>query len=294
MTRAARTQSRNDWRSILSAPLVHLRAANVFVQIAAAVAVIGITVAFSMKLWQQVQPHVSTRPEYLTPPESIEITAAPEWIHTNIKTEVIRDSGLKEPLSILDERLSTRLTQAFSLHPWVGRVAAVNATYPARIQVDLEYRRPAAMVEVQGGLLPIDVDGVLLPTEDFSPQDAQNYPRIAGIVSGPLGPLGTRWGDPALEAAGKLAPVLQPVWKEFQLHHIQLQPQMTQGQKFVLEMVTNERTVFMWGSPPGNEQADERSASEKLARLTILKTQHGALNSVPVAARDLRRFASSN
>jgi hypothetical protein len=293
MTRAVKNQTLH-WRSLIAAPLAQLRARNLLVQLAAGLAVVGLVVACSIKLWQQVRPHVSTRAEYLTPAEKIEITPTPEWIHADIQTEVIRDSGLKEPLSILDERLKTRLTQSFSLHPWVARVAAVRTSYPARIEVDLEYRRPVAMVEVQGGLLPIDRDGVLLPTEDFSPQDAQAYPRIAGIVSGPLGPLGTRWGDPALEAAAKLAPVLQPVWKEFQLHHIQLQPRTGPAQQFVLEFVPSGGTSFVWGSSPGSETADEPAASEKLAYLTRLKTEHGSLSAIPSAAHDLRHVKRTN
>jgi hypothetical protein len=283
-----------NWRSMLAAPISQLRAKNIFVQAAAVVAVICLIIAFSIKLWQRVEPHVATRPEYLLSAEKIEVTSVPEWIHTNIQTEVIRDSGLKEPLSILDDKLSSRLTQAFSLHPWISRVAAVRTSYPPRIQVDLEYRRPVAMVEVLGGLLPIDVDGVLLPTEDFSPQDAQNYPRIAGIVSGPLGPLGTRWGDPTVEAAAKLGPVLQPVWKEFGLHHVQLQPRLGPSAKFVLELVAIGGNTFIWGSPPGSEMADEPSPADKLAQLTRLKSARGSLADIPAADRDLRRIVRQN
>src|SRR3954462_14978643 len=114
MTRAAKNEAAMNWRSLLAAPILQLRTKNIFVQAAAAVAVICLIVALSIKLWQRVEPHVATRPEYLMPAEKIEITPKPEWIHTNVQTEVIRDSGLKEPLSILDDRLNSRLTQAFS------------------------------------------------------------------------------------------------------------------------------------------------------------------------------------
>ena len=294
MTRAAKDEAAMNWRSVLAAPILQLRTKNIFVQAATAVAVVCLIVALSIKLWQRVEPHVAARPEYLMPAGRIEITPTPEWIHTSVQAEVIRDSGLREPLSILDDKLNARLTQAFSLHPWISRVVAVRASYPPRIQVDLQYRRPVAMVEVLGGLLPIDVDGVLLPTEDFSPQDAQGYPRIASIVSGPLGPLGTRWGDPAVEAAAKLAPVLQPVWQEYRLHHVQLQPRLGPSAKFVLELVAVGGTTFVWGSPPGSEAGDESSAAEKLALLTRLRTAHGSVAEIPLALRDLRRADTPN
>ena len=49
----------------------------------------------------------------------IQITPPPAWIHSDVKTEVIRDAGLPVELSILDERLFDRLKQAFALHPWI-------------------------------------------------------------------------------------------------------------------------------------------------------------------------------
>ena len=45
------------------------------------------------------------------------------------------------------------------------------------------------MVEVDGGTaaLPVDVDGVVLPTQDFSAADADAYPRIGEIRTTPSG-----------------------------------------------------------------------------------------------------------
>src|SRR5262249_40387228 len=157
--------------------------------------------------------HVESQPEYRVATKDIEIPAAPAWIRADVKTEAIRQGGLPPQLSILDPHLQQRLEQAFGLHAWVAHVENVRTSYPARICVDLQYRRPVAMVEVYGGLLPIDIDGVLLPTEDFSPQEAQTYPRICGVRSSPLGPLGTRWDDPSVEAAAHLGEYLKSRWQ---------------------------------------------------------------------------------
>jgi hypothetical protein len=236
-----------------------------------------------------VRSHVEAQPEYLVAPSTIEITSPPNWIRADIKAEVIRDAGMREPLSILDQRLPESLSRRFALHPWIERVVAVKTSYPAHIKVELMYRRPIAMVEVHGGLLPIDADGVLLPTEDFTPQSAQNYPRVSGVESSPLGPLGTRWGDTFVEAAAKLAVALQADWQDLKLHHIQPAAQWNAASRpAIVEVVTRNGTVFMWGSAPGEEIGDEPKSSEKLSTLKRLAAGDGSLDAAAKSDRDLR------
>ena len=203
----------------------------------------------------------------------------------------MRDSGLPSELSILDERVTNRLSQAFSLHPWVSRVAAVRTAYPVHIAVDLVYRRPVAMVEVSGGLLPIDADGVLLPTEDFTPEQAREYPRAAGTTSIPLGPVGTRRGDPKVEATAKLAELLADDWRESGLRRILVREETTAeaGRRLVLDLTTRGGTTLIWGSPLGLEAVSEPKPEEKLKRLRRLESADGGLEAADADKRDLRR-----
>ena len=124
----------------------------------------------AIQLRQQLRPHVAIQPEYLVASADMAITPPPAWIHSDVKATAIRDAALPSKLSILDDRLSERISQACLLNPWIARVEKVQTLYPARIQVNLIYRRPVAMIEVFGGLLPVDSDAVLLPTEDFRPR----------------------------------------------------------------------------------------------------------------------------
>ncbi len=168
-----------------------------------AVAVIGGgCVAGWLLLWDQVREHVAAAPDYQVDPTTIEVSPpVPEWIHADLKAEVIRDASLDTSLSTLDPELTMRIAQAFRLHPWVAKVVRVSKHYPAAVKVELVFRRPAAMVEVPGpALLPVDAEGVVLPTDDFSPLDARKYPRIAEIKTSPVGPVGTRWGDTRVAA----------------------------------------------------------------------------------------------
>ena len=149
------------------------------------------------------------------------MTPLPPWIHTDLKAEVLRDASLDGPLSLLDKELTVRVAHAFALHPWVAKVQRVSKRSPAGVQVDLDYRRPVAMVEVPGpALLPVDGEGVLLPTADFSPQDARQYPRIAEIKTSPLGPVGTRWGDTHVTGGARIAAALLDDWQALKLHQV--------------------------------------------------------------------------
>ena len=111
------------------------------------------------------------------------------------------------------------------------------------------------MVEVPGGLLPMDAEAMLLPTADFSPAEAENYLRISGASSSPLGPLGTAWSDPAIAAAAKLADLLQPAWTDLQLRRIRIRNLVAASgaQMMFLELGTRSGTTFVWGAAPGSE-----------------------------------------
>ena len=288
----ATKQDSRAWAKLLrsSRKLLHpnsLPGRAALVLVAIAFVIIG-----SRGLWKLVRSHVETRPEYQAAADNIEITPLPSWIHSDVKSEVIRDAGLPVAMSILDERTIDRLKQAFSLHPWVAHVEGIDRSYPAHFKVDLTYRRPVAMVEVRGGLLPVDANAILLPTGDFSSAEAENYLRVSGSTSSPLGPVGTAWGDPTIEAAAKLADLLQPASNDWLLQRIRIQSQIA-GQWSPnprSEIGHSLRNGTHLGQRAGTETPPEPKADEKVARLRQL-SQQGSLDAVPGRTS---RFAPSH
>jgi hypothetical protein len=263
----------------------------------AAAIVLGGLLFFGQRLWNRVEDDVLVRPEYALAPHQIQITPPPPWIRTDIKTEALRAVSLQAPLSIVDERLAERMAKMFTLHPWVAHVERVTKHYPSHVTVDLVYRRPAAMVEVPGGLFPVDDQAVLLPSDDFSTADARRYPRIAGIGSRPLGPVGTPWGDPTVQDCVKIALALADVWHDLRLHSIRRAT--TAGSEAPappsnFELTTENGTVIPWGRAPGSESPPEMPVSEKLARLKKHAADYGGLDvSGPPAGLDLRASGSA-
>lgn len=231
-------------------------------------------------LWRRIKAEVLVRGDYRLELHEIEITPLPTWIRGDLKAQALHDGSLDPPLSLLDEDLAERLAKAFSLHPWVAKVQRVAKFYPGRVVVDLDYRRPVAMVEVPGGLYPVDVAGVLLPSAEFSPLEARNYPRISGMESQPLGPTGAEWGDPAVASAALLAANLHESWQELKLYSIRHRPSGANTDSTIpdFQLLTRRGTVIGWGSPPGKEAAGEPSLPVKIARLKQLAREHGDLD----------------
>src|SRR5262245_24040076 len=70
-------------------------------------------------LWQREAATVARSPQYALAAERIQITTPPAWIRSDIKMQVLRDSGLTETATVLDDwdTLTKRVKDAFGLHP---------------------------------------------------------------------------------------------------------------------------------------------------------------------------------
>lgn len=223
------------------------------------VGVLGFAALESWKQYGASHAHFET---YTVDPQGFEITPPPPWVRATIKSDVMRLGSL-ERVSLLEAGTSRRVAQAFELHPWVQKVQRVSKHYPASIHVDLTYRRPVAVVEVergdQPGLLPVDRDGILLPPEDFSTAQVKALPRIAVGQTFPAGAVGTSWGDDRVTAAAAIAEVLCDDWSHVPLFQIAALPAVpgSASRSTDFEIVARDGRRFDWGTasaPDGSKQ----------------------------------------
>ena len=248
--------------------------------IVASALIVIVTGGACYAVWQQVREHVLGRDEYQVDPQQITVSRQPEWIHSDVRAEVVRDASFDGPLSLLDPQLTVRIASAFAAHPWVAHVHRVSKKYPSGVEVLLEYRQPAAMVEVNGGALPVDGDGVLLPTTDFSTEDAERYPRISAIHTSPVGTVGTRWGDAAVSGGAEIAAALAGHWHALELQRIEpagRKPGRT-GSEYVFTLFTRGGTRIDWGRAPSTELPGEIPLGDKIAQLKQFAAQNGSLD----------------
>lgn len=238
-------------------------------------------------VWNSIGPQITASDMYRLHPERMTVTEQPDWIRADVKAEVVRDASLDQGLSMLDDQLVERIAEAFAFHPWVARVERVTKAYPALVQVELIYRRPVVMVSLEGSssleLFPVDVEGVHLPSSDFSSLEKGRFPRLVGIDTLPL--VGERSHDPRVQGGARLAAYLGEVWESFHLARIVPVPP-TEGDRERFEVITRQGTRIIWGAAPGMEPEGEPQAEDKLARLrehlkqfgTLDNSQHGELN----------------
>jgi len=245
-----------------------------------AVLIAGLCFGLWYAVWQRVREDVLSSEQYWLTLEDVQITPLPVWVHRDIRAEVFRDASLDGPLSIMDEELTGRIADAFSMHPWVAKVGRVRKSHPARVEVELVYRHPVCMVQVPGGLLPVDAEGVLLPSGDFSPIEAGRYPRLAGIGTVPVGPAGTIWGDIRVVGGAEIAAAFGPAWEELRLDRIVASTlvDVHHGDEYLYELFTKAGTRILWGRAPGTDMPGELPAADKVALLKKYADEHGRLD----------------
>lgn len=289
---AARRKRKTSPLSSVLAPFRHGAGQRALILLAMVVAV----PAGAIYAWQRWGDRITKGPEYVLLPENIEITTdKPDWIKSDIREEVVRAGGLTD-LSIRDTH-PRKVSQAFAMHNWVEEVIRVNKYYPARVVVELVYRKPQAMVQVsingQPGLLPIDVNGVLLPPADFTAEQTRDYLRISVPNATPTGPVGTAWGDPRVAGAARIAAVFEERWKALGLYGIAVSQADTasgSARQPTYDLFTKNGVRVIWGEAPAADSTVEaKAALTKVAKLARYVESNGPLESMTdTTAIDLR------
>ncbi len=241
------------------------------------------------KVWDGLHDELIKSPRYQITTDVIQVTPAeyPPWIRADVKAQVLRDSGITQSLTLLDQPgvIQHRLVDAFELHPWVQKVQRVALASPNSIEVDLVYREPVAVVEVSTAgnweMLPVDQEAVRLPDGELLDVEKAYLPRITSIDNRPL--VGEAWDDERMRGAAELAARLRGVWEAYSLHDIvpSAYPEVQRSHRFyTYEIRASGGTAIRWGAAPGFGPPGESAFDEKLSRLASYIQQNGRLDSI--------------
>lgn len=212
-------------------------------------------------------PELRADPDMILWPDAVSVTGIAPWVGGDLKDVALRDASLDGGLPLDDPELPQRLARAFGMHPWVRDVVRVALRHPAAAEVELRCREPVAMVAVPGGLLAVDAEGVVLPSEDFTAESAAAYPRVSGIQSSPVGVAGSPWGDPVVHEAAAVAAAVGPEWRDLGFRDLRL---AEHAARRGWELVDAAGRVIHFGAAPGGEREGEPNVAAKVTRLRAL------------------------
>ena len=245
---------------------------------------IAFLVGLSVMLPYIVQrlPNLNSRPEYRLDARNISIVPEPKSpVPVDLIEQIRRQNQLPREMSILDPKLCKTIAVAFSRHPWIARVNSVRQSYPASVIIDVEFRKPVAMVQVKGGRIPIDSSGVVLPSEDFKVEDVARYPLIRMEGGGNLTRDKGRVTEPGLVGAAQIAELLSDKWAKLELDAIEIPRQQDSARNatdVVLHLHSKTGSTIVWGRPPGTDHPGELTASQKVARMEKYVAEFGAFD----------------
>lgn len=254
-----------SWKKILATILVPLFFA-------------GIGVA----AWRFNRNSIRHQPQYILAADRIHVSKPPDWIPDDFIEKALETSGLTNNASLFEDSLPKKLSQIFAADPWVESVERVEIRYPSGADVRLIYRKPVAFVELPSReLLPVDRNGVLLPTNYFAgltPEERSAYPRIQGLKSLPQGEVGFSWGDPLVHDVARFADALGDLFLKTKLTRIQpIVEKTAMGNLCKYRLLTDKNAMVLWGK----FESDPVMIETKKKRLFDILDMYKSLDHVP-------------
>lgn len=206
--------------------------------------------------------------------ENIALTQQPEWIRSDVLSDVFTDAKLSR-VSLLDPTATASIAQAFENHAWIKSATRVTKNASGRVDVDLVYRHPVAMVylasEGKNWFRPVDTEGFVLPGKDFHQEDIWNFFHIYADGATPGAEHdGLAYRDPRVLEAILLCQFLNEKRDRLGLQDIVVHRDewTTGGSNWIMLINTKDDLKINWGHIPERESTGEPAALQKLSRMS--------------------------
>ena len=269
--RVSHKQSTMTWAGII------LGCAVVFV----AASVVGVV---------KVCRRIAAMPEFQVNPAEIALDAPLVRPQAMIDDFIGRDNDgagvLSRPCSLFTRGLCDRVAGAYAKSPWVRRVIEVRKVYPNKLHVDLELRKPFAVIESDGNRYCLGRDGVALDPQVYllTPDVQETLGPIVRVPDGLLAPsAGERWQHGAVEGGlAMLETCRQELGDDVNVETIVMALTTTPGvEPFVgATLVLAGGTRVEWGKAPiGRPSSGEVPTERKIESLRgIVAEERGDLS----------------
>ena len=228
-------------------------------------------------LHRKVYAYYSIQPTHQINLAPLEVIHKPDWCSEPYFSEAIHASmQMTGKVSLFDKGVVNQLLNKYQKNGWVSKVKSIEKQFPNKIKMQLELRRPVAVVEMKkwsnrSSYYLVDQDNVRLPGEYYTiPSIPITLPVIVGVRSSP--PLaGEKWLDKGLSDALDVAGVLKKyqVYPKLDVAGIDISNIDGKVNKKSSEIVivTKKNVQIEWGRPIKTNKLFEISAEEKIKNL---------------------------
>jgi len=210
--------------------------------------------------------------ERLDGPLTVSFSHVPAWLDGAIAREIAADAEFalveadgspfnREPLATVHRHLERS--------GWFVRVDQVRRASADRIEADVEFRRPFALVRWEGADHLVGAGGERIPLAFTEGPRPDGMPIVVGVTQPPPTVAGSPWIGADLHAALHLARWIhrKPWFAAGQVAAIDASRFSREG---ILELVTDRGDRLIWGGDPEARNVGEMPASEKIRCLDAL------------------------
>ena len=240
--------------------------------------------------------YVENRAAYSTGPMTVVLKNRPPWMNDFLVEQIATIVRPSTPHSAFDHDLLVDTANRLARNPWVRKVHSVRRAFTNKpgdtLEIDCEYRAPAALVKWGPSYWLVDENGIRLSerfTEDdvpniqFAPDGRVCIRVIEGVHHAAPHIAGEQWLGEDLGAGLKMLDYLfdRPYTEQILRVDVsnlggRIDPKQPQ---IVLE--TKFKTQIWWGRPPSDNDVDafiEVSTARKLNYLRLAFEQFGRVD----------------
>ncbi|MBS3761985.1 MAG: hypothetical protein KGZ25_01655 [Planctomycetes bacterium] len=206
---------------------------------------------------------LNKRPEFALSPSTMTFQSRPPCVRKIEMLQELRDKlrTVTEGSTIFDKQLCYRAQQKLREAPWVVDVKRVQRVLPNRLSLNLVFRKPAGIVEINDKRYLVDPDGYWLPKRLYRPPEAwkQHTPPVIihkGLTQHP--PSDRAWNGTALAVGARLTQLLgkNSIVAQMPLKHIDVTDVGTYDSKPDIIIQTLNGPPIKWGTLEAYQQID--------------------------------------
>lgn len=240
--------------------------------------------------------YVEQRVAFTRQPLIVVLKNRPAWMNDFLVEQIAQIARPATAHSAFDHKLLEDTADSLSRNPWIRKVHSVRRAYTYRpgdtLEIDCEYRAPAALVKWQAFYWLVDENGVRL-SERFTEQDVASiqfapdgHTRIRvieGVKHTPPHLAGEQWPGEDLAAGMKMLDYLfdRPYTEQILRVNVANIGGRVDGKAPQIVLGTKYNTQILWGRPPSENDVDafiEVSTARKLTYLRLAYEQFGRVD----------------